>query len=85
MNKTGGFVLFFSNIFPIPVPWIALVYGAMRYNFKAFFWICLIGQAAKYNLLYLGMVTLKPYYTEGWNFVKGLFSNFYDVLRGMIG
>lgn len=47
IDKYGGYFLFFGNVLPGPVETLSIFYGAFKYNFKTYLYLCFIGRLTK--------------------------------------
>lgn len=53
IDKFGGLILFFGNIFPGPVEILSIFYGAFKFDFKRYVFLSFMGRMIKYILLFL--------------------------------
>lgn len=53
IEKYGGVVLFFGNIFPGPIEVLAIFYGSFKFNYKRFIFLVFMGRLIKYTILFL--------------------------------
>lgn len=51
INKYGGYLLFFGNIFPGPIELLSLFYGAFKYNFRYYLYLSMVGRAIKFGII----------------------------------
>lgn len=61
IQKLGGFILFFANVFPFPSEWLSLFFGIFKYKFKNFVIITIISRIVKFVLLFILFVYAKDY------------------------
>ena len=51
IDKYGGYMLFFGNIFPGPIEFIAVFYGGFKFSYKRYIYLTLMGRIIKYIIL----------------------------------
>lgn len=76
IDKYGGYMIFFGNIFPGPIEFIAVFYGGFKFSYKRYIYLAMIGRLIKYILLFLAFVfywdQITFYYTEILSFFESL-------------
>ena len=51
IDKYGGFVLFFGNIFPGPIELLTVFYGGFKFKFSTYIYLSFMGRLIKYVIL----------------------------------
>jgi membrane protein YqaA with SNARE-associated domain len=54
VSRYGGFIIFFGNIIIFPMEIASLLFGAMKYSYKKFFWYSFFGKIIKFIILIFG-------------------------------
>ncbi len=53
IDKWGGLVLFFGNIVPGPIELLTVFYGAFKFNFTRFAYLCMMGRLIKFIIIFI--------------------------------
>ncbi len=53
IERYGGYMLFFGNIFPGPIEFIAVFYGGFKFEYKKYIYLAMMGRLIKYTILFL--------------------------------
>lgn len=56
IDKWGGLVLFFGNILPGPIEFLTVFFGAFKYDFMRFFYLCFMGRLVKFILIFFAFL-----------------------------
>lgn len=76
IDRYGGYMIFFGNIFPGPIEFIAVFYGGFKFSYKRYIYLAMIGRLIKYLLLFTAFVfywdQITFYYNEIISFFKTL-------------
>ncbi len=66
IDRLGGIILFFGNIFPGPIEVLSIFYGGFKFNLRRYMFLCFMGRLIKYILLFIAFYffwdTLVGYY-----------------------
>lgn len=73
IDKYGGLIIFFGNIFPGPVEIFSVFYGGFKYNLKQYLFLSFMGRLIKYVLLFLAFKFYWIEITYYWLYIKGFF------------
>lgn len=52
IEKYGGYVLFFGNIIPGPIELLTVFYGAFKYDYSRYVYLCFMGRLIKYIIIF---------------------------------